>query len=80
MPRYLVLVPRDGEWHAATREGLLVTTTERTQIALRSLEGRRPPAILVSTETPTLDLVDLLTGAVEPTASPAAGAAPAEKP
>jgi len=71
MPSYLVLVPRDGEWHAATREGLAVTTTERTQIALRSMEGRRPPTIVVSTDMPTIDLVDLLTGTVEPTSRPA---------
>jgi hypothetical protein len=69
VPRYLVLVPRDSEWYIATRNGKAVTTTERSQIALGRMEGRRPPAILVSTDRstlPTLDLVDLLTGDVEP--------------
>lgn len=69
MPRYAVLVPRDSEWYLATRGGRLVTTTERAQIALGRMEGRRPPAILVATDRstlPTIDLVDLLTGDVEP--------------
>jgi hypothetical protein len=73
VPRYLVLVPRDSEWYAATRNRRLVTTTERNQIALGRMEGRRPPAILISSEAtvPTIDLVDLLTGDVEtPAGSP----------
>jgi hypothetical protein len=78
MPRYLVLVPRDGEWHAATRGDQLVTTTERAQIALRGMEGRRPPLIVLDADgpVPSWDLVDLLAISVQPTASNA-GEAPA---
>lgn len=69
-PRFLVLVPKGDDFHIATRGGRLVTTTERTQIALGRVEGRRPPVILADS-TPnvaTVDLFELLADQVAPTA------------
>jgi hypothetical protein len=83
--RYLVLVPAGDEFHVATRGGRLVTTTERSQIGLGRIEGRRPPVILASNtgEVPTVDLWELVTDqaqpaapASEPTAAPAAPETP----
>lgn len=73
MPRFLVLVPQGDEWHIATRSGRLVTTTERTQIALGRIEGRRPPSILADAvgELPTVDLFELLVDQVAPAATSA---------
>lgn len=71
MPRFLVLVPQGDEWHIATRAGRLVTTTERTQIPLGRIEGRRPPAILADSvgELPTVDLFELLVDQNAPTST-----------
>lgn len=69
--RYVVLVPQGDEWHIATRSGRLVTTTERTQVALGRIEGKRPPLIVAGTSAavPLVDLVELLTGQESPPAA-----------
>lgn len=76
--RFLVLVPAGEEWHIATRAGRLVTTTERTQIALGRIEGKRAPLILADNagSLPTVDLLELLTDQVQPAADPE----PADRP
>lgn len=78
--RFLVLVPAGEEWHIATRAGRLVTTTERTQIALGRIEGKRAPLILADNagSLPTVDLLELLTDQVQPadTARPPAPEGP----
>lgn len=66
--RFLVLVPRDDEWHLATNAGRLVTTTERTQIPLGKIEGKRAPVIGCDAVggLPSIDLTELITGQVLP--------------
>lgn len=71
MSRFIVLVPAGDEWHVVTRAGRLVTTTERSQVALGRIDGKRAPLILADNvgdevALPTVDLVELLTGSVEP--------------
>lgn len=81
--RYLVLVPAGDEFHVATREGRIVTTTEKTQIGLGRIEGRRPPVVLASNvgSLPTVDLWALVTDqAAAPAAPVAEPAAPADPP
>lgn len=71
--RYLVLIPMGDEWHIATRAGRLITTSERTQIGLGRIEGRRPPVILADllgsgqVHLPTVDLLELVTDQAAPT-------------
>jgi hypothetical protein len=76
--RFLVLVPVGEDWHVATRDGALLTTTERTQIPLGRIEGKRPPAILANRTggVETRDLADILTdqAAPAPPAEPPAAA------
>jgi hypothetical protein len=69
--RFLVLVPQGDDWHIATRGGALVTTTERQQIALGRIEGKRPPQILADNAVtlPTVDLFELLADQVAPASS-----------
>lgn len=74
--RFLVLVPVGEDWHIATRGGALLTTTERVQIPLGRIEGKRPPQILAddTAGVPTIDLFEALADQV----SPAPAAPPAE--
>lgn len=77
--RFLVLVPQGDEWHIATRAGRLVTTTERAQIGLGRIEGKRAPLILADAvgDLAVVDILELLTDQVAPpTASADRPAAP----
>lgn len=63
--RFLCLIPAGDEWHIATRGGRLVTTTERAQIGLGRIEGKRAPVIaadnvgLGRAQLPTVDLFEV---------------------
>ncbi|TFV90424.1 hypothetical protein [Blastococcus sp. CT_GayMR16] len=65
--RFLCLIPAPSgdEWHIATRGGRLVTTTERSQVALGRIGGRRAPLIAADNvgtgqmQLPTVDLFEM---------------------
>jgi hypothetical protein len=73
-PRFLVLVPVADEWHVATNAGRLITTTERSQVALGRIEGKRAPFIGADNlgtgrvAVSSIDLTELITGQVAPAA------------
>jgi hypothetical protein len=80
MARFLCLIPSGDEWHIATRGGRLVTTTERAQVGLGRIEGKRAPVIAADTVgsgtalLPTVDLyeVSLDQGPIPPQTADAA--------